>query len=38
MKFIENAFESPLKNIVYSLMGLQPNTKTEKITEYFMPQ
>jgi hypothetical protein len=36
MKFIENTFESPLFT---SLMGLHPNTKTEKkITKYYMPQ
>jgi hypothetical protein len=31
MKFIGNAFESPLKKLFTSLMGLQPNTKTEKM-------
>jgi hypothetical protein len=30
MEFIENTFESPLKKIFTSLMGLQHNTKTEK--------
>jgi hypothetical protein len=31
MKFIENTFETPLKKLFTSLMGLQPNTKTEKM-------
>jgi hypothetical protein len=30
MKFIENTFESPLKKLFTPLMGLHPNTKTEK--------
>jgi hypothetical protein len=39
MKCIEITFISPMKKKLFSfLMGLQPNTKTEKITKFFMPQ
>jgi hypothetical protein len=38
MKFIENKFELPLKKIFTSLMGLQPNTKTEEIYKCYMSQ
>jgi hypothetical protein len=31
MKFIENTFESSMKKMVTSVMGLQPNAKTENI-------
>jgi hypothetical protein len=31
MKLIENIFETPLKNIVPSLLGMHPNLKTERI-------
>jgi hypothetical protein len=38
MNLIENSFESPLKKLFTSLMGLQPNKKPKKFTKYYMPQ
>jgi hypothetical protein len=38
MNLIENTFESPLKKWFTSLMGLQPNTKSQKFSTYYMPQ